>query len=219
MNTKLALPVICIAAGLLIAQPAAAQHYINCSHALLQDPVALSKDSGEGDAWPPEAIAQLKREQAECRQRAVVARERLRAEFDIDATKMTDALAITRLDEELDRRRRAEEAAAFERRAAESRRQEDTADAWADKGSSMMQQQDAMLRNMGIDAQSIPGMEEDDEDYDEDEDEPTNSSGVDPVELQMYEDMVRNGVAPKCKGMKDMALIDCVDAAIDAEEE
>jgi hypothetical protein len=33
----------------------------------------------------------------------------------------------------------------------------------------------------------------------------------------MYESMVKQGVAPQCRGKKGQALVDCVDAALDAQ--
>lgn len=219
MNAKHILSAVCLSATLLLAHSSATAEYLNCYAVLQQDPVALSKDSGEGAAWPPEEIARLKQDQAECRQRAVVARERLQDEFDIDPSKLTDSMAITRLDEEVERRRAAEEAAEFRRRDEASKRQQQDADDWAEKGTKMMGQQNEMLRGMGIDPKSIPGLGDDeDEEYEDDEDYESDDSDVDPIELQEYERMVASGVAPACKGLKNQELIDCVDEVLDSEE-
>ena len=217
MNPNISLSAVCLAASLLFAHSAGASEDVNCYAALQQDPVALSKDSDEGPAWSPEAIAKLKQDRAECRQRAVVARERLQDEFNIDPSKFTDSMAISRLNEEIDRRRAAEAAEEARRNEEASKRQQKEADEWAAKGEKMMGQQDEMLRGMGIDPKSIPGLDEDeDEEYEDDED--YESDDVDPMELKMYERMIANGVAPACKKLKNQDLIDCVDEVLDAEE-
>jgi hypothetical protein len=217
MNPKLTLSAVILATSLLLTQSAVAAEDVSCYAVLKQDPDVLSKDSGEGPAWSPEAIKKLRQDRAECRQRAVVARERLQAEFNIDPGNMTDSMAISRLDEELERRRAAEQADEFRRRDEANKRQEAAADDWAEKGSSMMEQQNEMLRGMGVDPKSIPGLDEDDEEY-EDDDYGSDDSDVDAMELQMYERMIAEGVAPACKGQKDQDLIDCVDEVLDAEE-
>lgn len=218
MNPKFTLSTVVFSVSLSFAQSAAAADNLNCHDALSKDPVALSKDSGEGVAWSPAQIGELKADQAECRQRAVTARERLRDEFEIDPGKMSDSMAIARLDEELERRRAAEEAAEHRRRDEAAKREEQAADDWATKGASMMEQQNEMLRGMGIDPKSIPGGDEDEDEYDEEDDDYGSNDSVDPMELQMYERMIANGVAPECKGLKGEDLIDCVDEVLDAEE-
>ena len=73
----------------------------------------------------------------------------------------------------------------------------------------LMDEQSQMLKLLGVTLEEADESEDGEEDGDED--------GVDPTELKMYQEMLRNGLAPDCKGKQNEALIDCVDAVLDAE--
>lgn len=66
-------------------------------------------------------------------------------------------------------------------------------------------EQDQMLKGLGLDLGGLG-------------DGGGSDSDVDAAELQMYEQMVDRGVAPQCRGQKGEALIDCVDAVMDADD-
>lgn len=158
----------------------------------------------DGSGASQEMVEAKEQREAECRQRKIEdakeakhARKRLEKEFGVAAADMTDREAIARLAEEVNRREREEKEAA-------DLRAERAEQARMNKADKLMSRQNSMLKSLGVDMASD---DEDEDDY-----------GVDPVELQMYERMIANGVAPNCKGQKDQALIDCVDEALDAEE-
>lgn len=69
----------------------------------------------------------------------------------------------------------------------------------------LMDQQSQMLKRLGVTLEEADENEEGEED------------GVDPTELKMYQEMLKNGLAPGCKGKQNEALIDCVDAVLDWE--
>lgn len=75
-------------------------------------------------------------------------------------------------------------------------------------GQQMMQEQNQMLQGLGVNLGSTSVKHEDCEDDDYYADE-----------LNMYQAMVDNGIAPQCNGMTCAEFVDCVDAVLDAEEE
>lgn len=75
------------------------------------------------------------------------------------------------------------------------------------RGQQMMQQQSQMLQGLGV---NMGGMTIPDANSDDDDDNA--------FELQMYQKMIENGVAPQCKGKEGDELIDCVDTALDQDE-
>lgn len=75
-------------------------------------------------------------------------------------------------------------------------------------GQQMMEEQNAMLRGLGVNlgsSKSTGAACDDDE--------------IDGTELSMYQTMLDNGVAPQCRGLTCGELIDCVDEALDEEED
>ncbi len=75
-------------------------------------------------------------------------------------------------------------------------------------GQEMLKQQDEMLKGLGVNLGSRSRTHEDcpDDDYEA-------------SELNMYQFMVDQGVAPQCDGLTCAELVDCVDEVVDAEEE
>ena len=178
---------------------------LDCNYMLGQDAEYLGKDSGEGPGWSPDAIRQLKKEQAECRQMAKNARFRLKDEFKVkNADSLTDREALKRIDEEVNNRKEAQRRADEKRRDDVNHRYEESAAQQMKMGKEMMDQQDKMLQGLGVNYGNAGGNEDDDD-------------GIDSTELKMYQKMVDSGAAPKCKGKKGQALLDCVDAALDAQ--
>ena len=195
---------VCASALLLaaISQPSLA---LDCNYALGQDAEHLKKSSEEGMSWTNDSIMQLKKEQAECRQMAKNARFRLKDEFKLkNADSLTDREALTRIDEEVNNRNDAQRRADEKRRDDINRRNEASAAQQMKMGKDMMDQQNKMLQGLGVNFGNA-GSNEDDDD------------AIDPTELTMYQKMVDSGAAPKCKGKKGQALLDCVDAALDAQ--
>jgi len=148
--------------------------------------------------------AEKQRLEQECKKRVAdekaggaAARARLASEFDIDASKLSDAQAIARLQQEVDARQQAQEQAEA-RRAAIAEAQQ------ASQQGKLMDSQAEMLKNLGVS-------------LDDGDDQDADDGGVDPAELRMYQEMLKNGIAPQCKSKTGEALIDCVDAALDAE--
>jgi hypothetical protein len=157
----------------------------------------------DGSKATPEQHAEKARRETECKQRladqkrdGAAARARLASEFEVDASKLDDVQAINRLQSELDARKRAADDAQERRRLLEESQR-------ASQAGKLMDDQSKMLQELGVEI---------DEDGDEGDDE-----GVDATELKMYQEMLRNGIAPQCKGKQDQALIDCVDDVLDAE--
>ena len=74
-------------------------------------------------------------------------------------------------------------------------------------GQAMMEGQSEMLKGLGVD---LGDLADDEEEMDENEE-------YSPMELQMYQRMVDEGVAPGCKGLSGADLVDCVDDALDEE--
>lgn len=164
----------------------------------------------DGSKATQEQVNEKEQREAECRQRladqgrdADQARKRLAAEFGVNSAGMTDQEVIARLNNEIDERHRAEEDAADVRAEQE---EQDRVEAQEQ----LLAKQNKMLKGLGISMGN-----DDDENADENIAE---YDDVDPIELQMYLRMVDSGVAPECKGRTGMALIDCVDAVLDAEE-
>ena len=129
-----------------------------------------------------ESAAQEKRDGA-------IARERLAKEFHVDASKMSDVDAISRLQSEIQTRDAAREAA-------EQRKREQAQAQQEQKIRDLVKKQDAT-------AQKAFGKNTDELGDDEDAEE-----------VSMYEQMVQHGVAPQCRGKQGRALITCVDAAM-----
>lgn len=138
---------------------------------------------------------------ADEKHRAANARTRLKKEFEVDDSGLSDAEAVVRLEEEIDNRRREQEEA-------ENRRQEAAEQKRMGDIQQLMDKQDKMLQGLGVNMGGPAAASGGD----------SNESDIDPIELQMYQKMVDEGVAPQCKGKKGEALIDCVDAAIDEKE-
>lgn len=162
---------------------------------------------GEDGSKPTEAQkaakaqreAECRRQVAERRQQAAQARTRLKAEFGVDASKFSDQMAIGRLEEEIGKR--------DEKRQEDKERQARAADQQRmNQAAALMKQQDQMLKSQGVKVGSGAGADAGDDEYDA-------------VELQSYQKMVDSGVAPQCKGRKGAALIECVDEALDEEED
>lgn len=72
-------------------------------------------------------------------------------------------------------------------------------------GQKMMQDQNDMLKGLGV---NLGGMSIDAGDDDEE---------YSATELQMYQRMVDDGAAPGCKGLSGAALVNCVDEVVEAE--
>ena len=134
---------------------------------------------------------------AEEKKQANNARTRLKKEFKVDGSKMTDKEAIARLDEEVMR-------SAAARKEAEERRREAQHDKQVQHADELMKKQSDMLKGMGVNMGGGFGEGSDDE--------------ADAAELHAYQKMVDSGVAPKCKGKKGEALINCVDAELDKQQ-
>ena len=85
----------------------------------------------------------------------------------------------------------------------------------------LLRQQNDTLRGLGINLGGLGlGDDEDDEgSIDDDElSEEEEDAAFDAMEQRMYQQMVDQGAAPECRGMRGAALIDCVDAVLDAED-
>lgn len=144
--------------------------------------------------------AEKKQKETECKQRvadekqqARNARDRLKKEFKVDASKMTNNEAIVRLNEEVQKR-------ADARKAEEERQNEARDNARMKQADELMEKQNRMLKGAGYNIEGLMG---------------ESDEQADAAELQAYENMVKQGVAPKCKGKKGDALINCVDAELD----
>ena len=72
----------------------------------------------------------------------------------------------------------------------------------------MMQEQDQMMKSLGVNlgAGGATGSADCGDDYEADE-------------IRMYQVMINNGVAPQCRTLTCGALVDCVDEVLDAEED
>lgn len=139
---------------------------------------------------------ECKRNQAETKQRGAAARKRLKGEFGIDASGLSDSEAIVQLNAEVNQKKNdASAAAEAKANAAEKRRQ--------DQNDALLKKQDEMLKEMGVKPNALAAGVADDSD------EP------DPAELQQYQKMLDSGIAPHCKGKKGWAMIDCVDQAME----
>jgi hypothetical protein len=112
-------------------------------------------------------------------------------------------------------RRLADEDVAEERRAKERR---DT-DALARQATSSTEglrragevsraQGEAALRNFGVDPDALQS-----------DDEEESDAAADAFGQKLYQQMIDNGLAPQCKGKKGDALVDCVDAALGADDQ
>ncbi len=134
----------------------------------------------------------LKQDAEREKKEGTIARQRLGKEFNIDANGMSDSEAIIRLRDELNEREAASEAAAQQQREqAEAQREK--------QQRQLLQKQEALIKGtFGTGSEEVA----DDEDA---------------AEEKMYEQMVRGGAAPQCRGKTGQALIACVDAAMDAE--
>lgn len=121
---------------------------------------------------------------------------------------MSNAQAIGRLDEEKTKQKNAQAAAEQQCRDAEARRQEQHQKAMMDQATTTMNNQNAMLKGLGVNMQgtTLPDSNADDAEYDE-------------AELRMYKEMLDKGVAPECKGKQGVALVDCMDAALGEKKE
>jgi hypothetical protein len=153
---------------------------------MMQEEAARARKTMEEDR------IRLQREDAQRRQEGAVARKRLRSEFGVDASGMSDTDAIVRLRDAINDRAAAREAAQQQRReeaeaARERARQEQ-----------LKRQETRLQETFGGGSGAI-------------------SDDEDAAELHMYEAMVRNGVAPQCRGKQGAALISCVDAATGSE--
>ncbi|MDX1498786.1 MAG: hypothetical protein R3176_02750 [Woeseiaceae bacterium] len=75
-------------------------------------------------------------------------------------------------------------------------------------GQQMLEEQDAMLKGLGVNLGSTSRKHQDcpDDDYEA-------------AELNMYQAMVDQGVAPQCDGLTCAEFVDCVDEVVDAEED
>jgi hypothetical protein len=69
-------------------------------------------------------------------------------------------------------------------------------------------QGEAAARSLGIDLDALDS-----------DDEEESDAAVDAFGMQLYQQMINNGIAPECKGKQGDALIECVDAALDVDEE
>lgn len=180
-----------------------------CSLAFTQVSVANSEDCNytwvlwneDGSPTTPEQHTEKERREAECKRnkvetqrQAADARKRLQSEFGIDASGLPDNEAIGQLQSEIDKKKSAEKDAASAKALAAEKQRQTSIDA-------AMKKQDDMLKGMGV---NMGVMEADASD---DSDPPSA------VELQMYQKMLDEGVAPHCKGKKGWVMIDCVDAA------
>ena len=161
--------------------------------------------STDGCKPSAEPYAEKERRERECIKRladqkagGASARTRLKAEFKVDASKLRDSQAIARLEQETNALRQAEEEAQA-RRASIAEAQQAT------REGRLMDEQSQMLKRLGVTLEEADENEEGEED------------GVDPTELKMYQEMLKNGLAPGCKGKQNEALIDCVDAVLDSE--
>jgi len=99
-----------------------------------------------------------------------------------------------RLNAEVNNKQDAKSAAAEARADAAEKQQQD-------QNNALLQQQNEMLKKMGVNLQA------------EESDAGADSDPPDPTELKLYQKMLESGVAPHCKGKKGWAMIDCVDAA------
>lgn len=190
-----------------------ADRYDNCAK-------ALADSAGSNEAY-----------RAECRQTAAERRAEL-ADWGVDAKALSDIAIFDRYDRELvnrckaDReqtrrdslerdRLAAETAAANAERARIAAAREKEAEEYGAQqmkaGQEMMNKQNTMLQGLGVNLGGMSMGDEDDEDLDDEE--------YSAIELQMYQKMVNSGAAPGCKGMTGAALVECVDEALDAEEE
>lgn len=156
----------------------------------------------DGSKATPDQHAEKARREQECKQRLAderrdgpLARARLSSEFKIDAAKLSDREAIGRLQQLLDERKRAEDdAQAREEAIGQAQR--------ASQEGKLMDEQREMLNGLGVKL---------------DEDDAQDDAAIDPSELQMYQEMIKNGIAPECKGKNDQALIGCVDEVLEKE--
>ncbi|TVO78443.1 hypothetical protein [Sedimenticola selenatireducens] len=160
----------------------------------------------DGSKATKEQYIEKDRREAECKKRVTDqakkvsnARQRLKNEFKIDPSGMTDDEAIARLSEEQNNRRQAKEEA-------EARRQEAADEKRMSQIDQMMDKQNQMLKGLGVTLGSMGAGGA------------SNDSDIDPAELQLYQQMVNNGVAPQCKGKQGEALIECVDIAVDGKQ-
>ena len=167
--------------------------------------------------------------QGECRQAATERRAEL-DEWGVDSAAMSDAAIFDRYDRELvarckaDREQTRRDSLEHDRLAAErataeadrariaaerNRQAEEYGAQQMNSGQAMMKEQNEMLRGLGVNLGDISlDSEEDLEDDD-----------YSAAELQMYERMIDSGAAPGCKGTSGAAMVECVDAALDAEDE
>ena len=75
-------------------------------------------------------------------------------------------------------------------------------------GQQAMREQDQMLKGLGVNlgGSSAAGSDDCGDDYEADE-------------IQMYQAMINNGVAPQCRNLSCGELVDCVDEALGEEED
>ena len=190
-----------------IVQAAAAQewespHERDCNYAYMLMNEDGSKPTAEQHVLKEQREAECRRNRADRQKRAVSARARLKSEFQVDGSSMSDREAIARLDQEIAKKAEAEREASERRaEAAEQERMKQV--------SAALKQQDQKLKGLGYKLRTAPAS---------DDDEGSDDEELDAAELQGYQQMVDNGAAPQCKGKKGAALIDCVDAVLDAEE-
>ncbi|HNP62655.1 MAG TPA: hypothetical protein PKH39_01910 [Woeseiaceae bacterium] len=178
----------------------------------------------------PEALSQRDSAEpyrSECKQVAAERRSELQ-EWGIDAKSLSDVAVFDRYDRALverckadreqsrqnslesDRQAADREAADAERARVNAEREKQAEEYGAQQlkaGQAMMQGQNEMLKGLGVD---LGDLADDEEEMDEDEE-------YSPVELQMYQRMVDEGMAPGCKGLSGADLVDCVDDALDEE--
>ncbi len=148
----------------------------------------------DGSKPTADQYAEKSRREAECRKNQVDQKQRE---------------AEARLQKEIGERDDARRAEAEKREEAAEKAREREIDA-------AMKKQDEMLKGMGVTLPS--GVDLGDDDGDDGDGQAAGDTEIDPIELQMYQQMVENGIAPGCKGKQDAALIACVDEVIDAEE-
>jgi hypothetical protein len=164
---------------------------------------ALRTARADGDSVSPEeaerARQSLKRMEREVKEserqekeQGAIARRRLATEFHVDASKLSDGEAILRLKDEIQARDAAKQQ--------EEQRRREQAEAQREKQrQKVLDQQEAVAKKAyGM------GTEE-------------AAENEDAAQQNMYENMVKQGVAPQCRGKKGPALVECVDKALDAE--
>ncbi len=209
MNINILRPAAAVALALLACGMAGAWTPDECDWALATAPERVPVQQPHEEAWDRASFVQYREW---CGKTAADARRRLGDEFGVDAGDMSAQQAIARLAEEIEQRRLAQERelqARDERERAryeaEARRQEENAARQMAEADRMAREQNEMLKGLGVD---LGGGVDDDE-----------ADDVDPTELAMYQKMVDRGVAPHCKGQRGARLIDCVDEALEAEED